>query len=100
MLAGQYRPRLYVEHPLIVIEVVSPSNHGPEWNHKLFEYRNSPSIRQLVLIESRTRYVATHVRDADGLWLEPATIIDGHLVFALVDITMTIDQVYRNTSLE
>ncbi len=91
--------RLYVEQPLIVIEVVSPSNSGPEWNHKLFEYWNTPSIQQLVLIESRMRYVTTHVRDAGGAWLEPSVPTDGILAFTPVAVTMTIDQIYKNTSL-
>lgn len=92
--------RLYVELPRIVVEVVSPSNLGREWNTKLFEYWNTPSIEQLVLVESLERVVTAQVRDADGTWQKPLTLTDGTLYFTPVGVSMAFDKIYQNTSLE
>ncbi len=45
----------YMRHPRSVVEVLSPSNVGAKWENKLFEYRDTPSIEQIVIIESETR---------------------------------------------
>jgi len=92
--------RFYVELPRIVVEVVSPSNLGREWNTKLFEYWNTPSIEQLVLVESLERVVTAQVRDADGTWQKPLTLTDGTLYFTPVGVSMAFDKIYQNTSLE
>jgi Uma2 family endonuclease len=92
--------RLYVEQPRIVVEVVSPSNSGRDWNDKLFEYWNTPSIQQLVLIESLSRHVTSHVRDVDGKWQKPIALNEGTLEFSPIGISMTLNNIYRNTSLE
>ena len=91
--------RLYMEQPRIVVEVISPSNSGRAWNAKLFEYANTPSIEQLVLIESLERHVTSHVRDADGNWLKPIIITEGTLEFTPIGVTMTLDKIYEDTSL-
>jgi Uma2 family endonuclease len=92
--------RLYVEMPRIIVEVVSPSNFGREWNTKLFEYWNTPSIEQLVLIESIERVVTSHVRNADGTWQKPLIFTEGTLHFVPVGVSMAFNKIYQNTSLE
>jgi Uma2 family endonuclease len=92
--------KLYVEQPLIVVEVVSPSNSGRDWDRKLFEYWNTPSIAQLVFIDSRKRDVTSHLRDESGLWCPPIILTEGMLDFRPIRASMTLDQIYRNSSLE
>jgi Uma2 family endonuclease len=92
--------RLYVEMPGVIVEVVSPSNFGREWNAKLFEYWNTPNIEQFVLIESLERVVTSYVRDADGTWQKLLLVTAGALHFAPVGVSMAFDKIYQNTSLE
>jgi Uma2 family endonuclease len=92
--------RLYMEEPRIVVEVISPSNSGREWNEKLFEYANTLSIEQLILIESLERYVTSHVRDANGIWQRPVILInEGTLEFSPIGVTITLAKIYEDTSL-
>jgi Uma2 family endonuclease len=91
--------RLYIVLPRIVVEVISPSNSGRAWNAKLFEYANTPSIEQLVFIESLERYVTSHVRGADGNWLKPIIITGGTLEFTPIGVNMPLDKIYEDTSL-
>jgi Uma2 family endonuclease len=90
-----------MRHPRIIVEVRSPSNSGEKWENKLFEYRDTQSIEQLVIIESETRYVRSHLRDETGrMQRQPAIIGDGILVFPTVHVEMTLDEIYRRTSLD
>lgn len=92
--------RLYVEMPRVIVEVVSPASFGRDWNAKLFEYWNTPSIEQLVLIESLERVVTSHVRNADGTWQKPLIVTEGALHFAPIGVSMALDKMYQNTSLQ
>jgi Uma2 family endonuclease len=92
--------REFSSEPRIVVEVTSPSNAGRDWDLKLFEYSNTQSIEQLVLIGSLERETTSYLRAADGQWLPPITFAsDGVLTFSL-GVTLTFGQIYRNTSLQ
>jgi Uma2 family endonuclease len=92
--------RLYVADPKVIVEVLSPSNAGPKWNAKLFEYWNTASIEQLVFVDALERSVTSHVRDENGRWNAPVVSAGhGSLVFAPLGITMTLSKIYQNTSL-
>jgi Uma2 family endonuclease len=89
----------YMRFPKIVVEVRSPSNVGENWENKLFEYRDTASIEQMVIIESETRSVRSYVRDDERQWhQEPTLVGDGVLVFR-VGVEMTLDEIYWRTSL-
>jgi Uma2 family endonuclease len=89
----------YMRHPRIVVEVRSPSNVGEQWENKLFEYRETASIEQIVIIESEARSVRSYVRDDEWQWRQEPTVVgDGVLVFR-VGVEMTLQEIYRRTSL-
>ncbi len=92
--------REFIEEPRVVVEILSPSNYGHDWNAKLFEYWNTASIEQLVLIDAQARHVTSNVRDADGTWLPPLIHRnDGVLDFTPLAVSMTFEKIYANTSL-
>jgi Uma2 family endonuclease len=62
--------RRFVRAPLIIVEVLSPSNSGRKWNAKLIEYTTTRSIAKLVLVESKTRAASSYV------WQGPLTVSD------------------------
>jgi Uma2 family endonuclease len=91
---------LFVRAPLIVVEVLSPSNSGRKWNAKLIEYTTTQSIAQLVLVESKTRAASSYLRDAAGVWQGPLTVEGvGSLEFTPISASMSLDQIYAGTSL-
>jgi Uma2 family endonuclease len=93
-------PGRFILVPRIVVEVRSPSNDDQEWKDKLEEYRNTPSIEQIVIIESETRAIASLNRDARGLWQPIISVIgNGSLWFPTVGFVMTLDAIYRRSSL-
>lgn len=91
----------YITVPRIVVEVRSPSNDDAEWKKKLEEYRNTPCIEQIVIVESQTRAIASMNRDAQGVWQATIGVIGtGSLWFPSVGFVMTLDEIYRRSSLE
>jgi Uma2 family endonuclease len=91
--------RLYVTKPRLIIEVLSPSNSGKDWNTKLFEYWNTSCLEQLVLIDSLERHVTSYARNTDGIWQPEMSISAGDVLFAPIKIAMSVDTMYQNTSL-
>lgn len=90
----------YMRFARIVVEVRSPSNVGAKWENKLFEFRDTTSIEQIVIIESETRSVRSYVRDDEWQWREESTLVgDGMLAFRVDDARMTLDEIYWRTSL-
>jgi Uma2 family endonuclease len=91
----------YVRHPKIVVEVRSPkSNRGKEWDAKLFEYWGTPSIEQIVIVEAEARAASSFLRSSTGIWHPVIDIGEcERLSFPLVDLSMTLDEVYQFSSL-
>jgi Uma2 family endonuclease len=85
-----------VPDPVILIEVLSPSNAGNTWDN-VRNYATIPSVQEIVLFES-TR-VEAHI--ASGHWPEnPELVKTGGIVpFTAVDFDMPIEDAYRNTFL-
>lgn len=63
------RPDRYeAQKPRLVVEVLSPSNKGVEWQRKIEEYRQHPELNYLLFIDSE-RQQATLVTRIGEKWL-------------------------------
>jgi Uma2 family endonuclease len=92
---------LAVKHPRVIVEVRSPSNTGRVWEEKLFVYRDTRSVEQLVIVESETRAVTSYLRDPAGVWQPGTTVIgEGDVAFPSVGVTLGLAESYRGTSLD
>lgn len=52
--------------PVVVVEVVSPSSRGIDRGVKLARYFSLPSVRHYLIVDTDTRLVIHHRRDAEG----------------------------------
>ena len=91
----------YLKRPRIVVEVRSPkSNQRKEWDAKLLEYSSTLVIEQLIIIEAESRVTSSFLRAELGGWHPPIVSIgNGTLRFPAVDLEMTLDEVYRLSTL-
>jgi Uma2 family endonuclease len=91
----------YLRHPKLVVEVRSPrSNRGKDWYAKLFEYWGTPSIEQIAIIEAESRAAYSLLRSSSGIWHPAIDVGDSELLsFPLVELNMTLDEVYHLSSL-
>jgi Uma2 family endonuclease len=59
---------LVLAGPLIVLEVVSPSNEQLDLVDKLIEYNSVPSIKHYLIVRPEKRTVVHHKRNDQGEW--------------------------------
>jgi len=57
-------------NPEVVIEILSDSTASFDQNEKAAAYRQMPSLKELVLIDSRAKAITTFQKQPDGAWLE------------------------------
>jgi len=61
----------FIAEPVLVVEVLSPTTSATDFNRKLPDYQQIPSMRDILLVSSMERLVRHWRRDADG-WVEQA----------------------------
>ncbi len=66
--AGDRKRNYYKDHPILVVEVLSPSNEGYDRGEKFAWYRRLPSLREYVLADPRRYAVDVFRRNEQGRW--------------------------------
>ena len=95
---------LYRTRPCLIVEVLSPSTASIDEREKWLHYRDLPSLRYYLLIDSEKRHARIRSRedDKDGNgWLEQT--LDEEDIVALscgpVHTTLCLDDLYERTGL-
>ncbi|HEV3158035.1 MAG TPA: Uma2 family endonuclease [Candidatus Baltobacteraceae bacterium] len=86
-----------IEHPWLVIEILSPSTMADDNNRKLFGYQSIEELTHYVLIDSRLRSMRLYERLPDGNFLTPPAPLERLILPTLGEHGVSIDEVYRNT---
>lgn len=88
--------RYVKRHPMLVIEVLSPSTEAYDRGEKFSSYRSLTSLQEYVLVSPRLRTVEVFRRDATGHWvLYPFTEADGMFEFASIGFTGRFDSLFE-----
>jgi Uma2 family endonuclease len=58
------------KNPEVVIEIISDSTASFDQNEKAAAYRQMPSLKELVLIDSRVKAITIFQKQDDGAWVE------------------------------
>lgn len=83
-------------NPLVLFEVISESTEGYDRGAKAMQYRQLPSLQQLVLIASDRVHVEAYRRAADGGWtLWESSDLTGTLPVVVAEISLTLADVYQ-----
>lgn len=77
---GNYKDP-FIAEPVLVIEVLSPTTSATDFNRKLPDYQQMPSLRDILLVSSMERLVRHWRRESNG-WIE-----HGHRRSATVRLT-------------
>jgi Uma2 family endonuclease len=62
----------FIAEPVVVVEVLSPTTSATDFNRKLPDYQQIPSMCDILLVSSMERLVRHWRRDPDG-WIEDAS---------------------------
>jgi Uma2 family endonuclease len=85
--------------PVLVIEVLSPSNQAQTWSN-VWAYTSIPSVQEIVVLHSGRVAAELLRRAADGTWPdEPAAIGDATLTLSSIGFEMRLADLYRRTGL-
>ena len=85
--------------PVLVIEILSPSNHAETWSN-VWTYTTIPSVRDILIVRSATIGADLLRRNPDGTWPErPEAIEEGDLVLDSIGFRAPIAALYRTTRL-
>lgn len=91
-----------LQNPTVIFEVVSKSSYGKDFSFKLMYYRQIPSLREYVLIDSFQKIeVNVYRRNNNNTWtLETYNSLDDSLVIQSVGISLSLAGIYENVTLK
>lgn len=94
--AGQF-----VEHPRLIVEVLSESTEAFDRGDKFAAYRTLPSLEEYVLVDIQSRRVETFRRTADGDWLfHDHRAADGECRFASIAVSVPFEEIFENVAVD
>lgn len=87
--------RQYLEHPALIIEVLSPSTETIDRREKLRAYQSIQTLQEYVLVDQERQWVEVFRRVEDG-WLHETLTPGDELHLHSVDLRAGLDLVYEN----
>jgi Uma2 family endonuclease len=87
----------YINHPSLIIEVLSPSTARFDRTEKFADYRTIPSLSEYVLVSTDRQQIEQFQRDDRGQWNKLE--FDDSLQLASVDCAIAIDEIYEDTDI-
>ena len=78
--------------PLLIVEVLSPSTNSSDPQLKLADYRNIPSVKEILLIDSQSMFAEMHRRDGDRWFMEIVRGRDATLALNSVPLAISMSE--------
>lgn len=90
-----------VAHPVVIVEVLSPSTESYDLGHKAAAYRRLPSLRHLVLVHQDQVAVQHFHREAESQEFSLTEInrVDGRLVLGAIGVEIALSDLYAQVGL-
>ncbi len=88
-------------NPTAIIEVMSSSTKGYDMAFKFHYYKQIPSLKEYILVDSTRKFIQINRRKNETTWDEPIYAEDGNssLVIDSIGFDLPLNEVYRKTSL-
>ena len=83
--------------PVLLIEILSPSNHAETWSN-IWTYQTIPSVREILVVHSERVRAELLRRAPDGAWpANPVEIDGGAFTLDSIGLTLLLTELYRGT---
>ncbi|EAW36936.1 hypothetical protein L8106_21017 [Lyngbya sp. PCC 8106] len=92
------KARDFIEHPTVIVEVLSPSTAYYDNTKKLKYYRQIPSLQEYVLIDSESRSVEVYRRGEGKMWLYYASYQGEAIALESIEFECQIEVLYEGVS--
>ena len=86
-------------HPVLIVEVISPSTEREDRGRKKFDYFATPSIRQYALVEQDERPIDLYTRSCAG-WINEVVQGEAVLKLSSVGVEISLDTIYEDIDLD
>lgn len=86
----------FVEEPILLIEVTSPSTERTDRKEKLAVYRNIPTVREYLIVSQDKISIEVHRKLENGEWqAEIYDETDAEIRLDSIDYVLPIEEIYR-----
>lgn len=88
----------YREHPVLIIEVASPSTRQIDRREKLKAYQQIPSVQEYVVVEQDKLHIELHRRQPNGSWITyfyNDNDLDVDIEFQSTGFKTNLEEIYR-----
>lgn len=90
----------YTIEPTVIIEILSPSTKGYDRGEKFRLYRDIPTLKAYILIDSESIAIEAFRINASGHWeLEDYKSLNEVLAIPVVDLAIPLHDIYEGTKL-
>ena len=94
------RSKKWIQYPLTIVEVLSPSTADYDKGRKLKLYRQIPSLNEYILLDSRRISVELFQRQEGKIWGYSDYGEDETLTIPSLDFTCNVNEIYEDIMLE
>lgn len=87
-------------NPTAIVEVMSPSTKGYDLSFKFHFYKQIPTLREYILIDSTRFFVQINRRKDANTWEEPINIelVDSKFDIRTIGLELALKEIYSNVS--
>lgn len=89
----------FINHPRVVVEVLSPTTADYDRGDKFEMYRSRASFAEYVLIDAERASIEVRTRQADDSWQRQTFGPEGEVVLSSIDARIPITAIYEDTDL-
>jgi Uma2 family endonuclease len=87
--------------PILIVEILSPSTQDLDRHRKVADYREIPSVLEILLVQQTAMYCEVHRRIESGRWLHDILRgPDARLALDSVGLDLPLADLYANIALE
>lgn len=87
-------------NPTVIFEIWSPSTQNQDKGYKLIHYKNIPSLKEYIMIDTAKRLIHLMRKETNGAWrFEEINDPIGELYIQTINFKISFTDLYRNTRL-
>ena len=86
-----------LKNPTVIFEVLSPSTEDYDRGKKFFFYRQIPSLKEFIVIDSTKYFIEISRKQEEGSWkFEEVTDLNSEMYIATVDCRLSLQEIYKS----
>lgn len=90
-----------VLNPTVIIEVLSPSTKNYDWGEKFKLYRDIPTLKEYILVDSESIHIEVFRLNENNHWeLEEFDAMSGNLMITAIHESLLVSDIYEGVQMK